>query len=291
MALALLLLLALLGTTPGPPGRVLTVATGLGAPGGGCGVPPSAWCQNWVTALRCGALGRCPHLTQGPPDVDVCAMCQQLVGFLRHVSNQSTEEKPQQVCATVKLCHGEPGAAPAVPVLEVPGTHLQGPGGAGLSPEALPMPLCWMCRKLVERAEAAVPVGSVAAAVAGLCRALPLPVAGACQCLAERYAALLLEGLLGRLGPRLLCRLFLACRNGDNWDNADAGTLPPPWVLEAVVVRLAECVREEDPKGVGAPALSLPLGPCALGPIFWCSGPEAARRCQALQHCQEHVWL
>ncbi|NWY21632.1 PSPB protein, partial [Aphelocoma coerulescens] len=168
MALALLLLLALLGTTPG-----------LGAPGGGCGVPPSAWCQNWVTALRCGALGRCPHLTQGPPDVDICAVCQQLVGFLLHVSNQSTEEvvldqvvrilclhlpfvvipclvqalKPQQVCATVKLCHGEPGATPAVPVLEVPDTHLQGSGGAGLSPEALPVPLCWMCRKLVERAE------------------------------------------------------------------------------------------------------------------------------------------
>ncbi|KAM4756289.1 pulmonary surfactant-associated protein B isoform 2-T2 [Cyanocitta cristata] len=238
-----------------------------------------------IPVSPCLTCPRCPLLQ------DVCAVCQQLVGFLRHVSNQSTEEKPQQVCATVKLCHGEPGAAPAVPVLEVPDTHLQGSGGAGLSPEALPVPLCWMCRKLVERAEAAVPVGSVAAAVAGLCRALPLPVAGACQCLAERYAALLLEGLLGRLGPRLLCRLFLACRNGDNRDNADAGTLPPPWVLEAVVVRLAECVREEDPKGVGAPALSLPLGPCALGPIFWCSGPEAARRCQALQHCQEHVWL
>ncbi|NWW19325.1 PSPB protein, partial [Falcunculus frontatus] len=147
-----------------PPGRVLTVATGLGAPAGGCGVPPSAWCQNWMTALRCGALGRCPHLTQRHPDVDVCAMCQQLVGFLRHVSNQSAMEVvldqvvgslclhlpflviqcrsmvqafvhhliygiqhlvPQQVCATVKLCHGEPGAAPAVPVLETPGAHLQ----------------------------------------------------------------------------------------------------------------------------------------------------------------------
>lgn len=36
----------------------------------------------------------------------------------------------------------------------------------------------------------------------------------------------------------------------------------------------------QDPKGVSAPVLSLPLGPCALGPIFWCSGPEAARRCQ-----------
>ncbi|NWT81792.1 PSPB protein, partial [Lanius ludovicianus] len=153
-----------------PPGQVLTVATGLGAPGGGCGVPPSAWCQNWVTALRCGALGRCPHLTQGPPNVDICALCQQLLAFLRNASNQSAVEvvldqvvgilcqqvpflgipcralvqelvhhllyesqhlKPQQACAAVKLCHGESGAAPAVPVLEVPGTHLQVPGPGG----------------------------------------------------------------------------------------------------------------------------------------------------------------
>lgn len=85
-------------------------------------------------------------------------------------------------------------------------------------------------------------MSAVAAAVAGLCRALPLPLAGACQCLAQRYAALALEGLLGRLGPRLLCRLLLACRSGDN---GDVGTLPPPWVLEAIVVRLAECISEE----------------------------------------------
>uniref|UniRef100_A0A8C3QSY1 Uncharacterized protein n=1 Tax=Cyanoderma ruficeps TaxID=181631 RepID=A0A8C3QSY1_9PASS len=230
---------------------------------------------------------RCPLLQ------DICAVCQQLFDFLRQASNQSTVEKPWQVCVTLKLCRTKPGAAPTVPVLEAPGSHLQGSGGAGLSPKALPLPLplCWLCRTLVARAEAAVPVSSVATAVAGLCRALPLPVAGACQCLAERYAALALEGLLGRLGPRLLCRLFLACRGGDNWDNEDVGTLPPPWVLEAIVVRLAECVSEEDPQGLRVPALSLPLGPCALGPIFWCSGPKAAQRCQALQHCQEHVWL
>lgn len=121
----------------------------------------------------------------------------------------------------------------------------QVPLSSRLSPEALPLPVCWLCRTLVARAEAAVPVGSVAAAVAGLCRALPLPVAGACQCLAERYAALAIDKLLGRLGPRLLCRLFLACRSGDSWDTEDMGTLPPPWVLEAIVVQLAECVSEE----------------------------------------------
>ncbi|XP_066423299.1 pulmonary surfactant-associated protein B [Molothrus aeneus] len=284
MALALPLLLALLGTSPG-----------LGAPGGGCGAPPSARCQDWVTALRCGALGRCPLLGQGPPEVlrdapseDACALCQQLLESLRKISNQSAVEDPLKVCTKLKLC-AEPGA---VPVLEGPGSHLQ---GSGLSPLSLPLPRCWLCRSLVARAEAAVPVHSVAAAVAGLCRALPLPLAGACQCLAERYAALALEGLLGRLGPRRLCRLFLACSgSGDSGDSGDSqreGTLPPPWALEAIVVRLADCVREEDPKGATVPALSLSLGPCALGPIFWCSGPEAARRCQALQHCKDHVWL
>ncbi|XP_005057990.2 PREDICTED: proactivator polypeptide-like 1 [Ficedula albicollis] len=226
MALALPLLLALLGASPG----------------GGCGVPPSAWCQDWVTALRCGALGRCPHLAQGHPDMDVCAMCQQLFGFLHQASNHSATEKPWQVCATLKLCRGEPGAAPAAPILEAPGAHLQVRGHAG----------GWRW----PRGHRHGPHG----------------------CLAQRYAALALEGLLGRLGPRLLCRLLLACRSEDTEALA---TLPPPWVLEAVV----------DPKGVGVPALSLPLGPCALGPTFWCSGPEAARRCQALQHCQEHIWL
>ncbi|KAM4883424.1 pulmonary surfactant-associated protein B [Sylvia borin] len=265
MALALQLLLALLGTTPG-----------LGAPGGGCGMPPSAWCQDWVTALRCGALEHCPHLTQGHLDVDICAVCQQTFDFLHQASNQSTAEKPWQVCATLKLCRGEPGAAPAEPLLQDAGVFPE----AVAMPMPMPMPLCWLCRTLVARAEAAVPVGSVAAAVAGLCRALPLPVAGTCQCLAERYAALVLQRLLDRLSPRLLCRLFLACRSGDSWDNEDVGTLPPPWALEAIVVRLAECVSEEDPKGVGVPALSLPLGPCALGPIFWCSGPKAAQHCQ-----------
>ncbi|NXY21359.1 PSPB protein, partial [Atrichornis clamosus] len=171
------------------PGRVLTVAAGLGAPGGGCGVPPSTWCQSWVTALRCGALGRCPHLTQEPSDVDTCALCQQLFSLLHRASNQSAMQVPsgwgtgatvvlvsvtvgiclavvlafvqhllrelqhlmsRQVCARLKLCHREPGGVLAMPVLGVPGAHLQ-----GLPPEALPLPLplCWLCRSLVARAE------------------------------------------------------------------------------------------------------------------------------------------
>uniref|UniRef100_A0A8C3V7Z4 Saposin B-type domain-containing protein n=1 Tax=Catharus ustulatus TaxID=91951 RepID=A0A8C3V7Z4_CATUS len=205
-------------------------------------------------------------------------------------SPRAALQKPWQVCATLKLCRGESGAAPAAPILEAPGTHLQvrgdtgtrgqprsvpssgcsvplpqGSGGAGLSPEALPLPLplCWLCRSLVARAEAAVPVGAVAAAVAGLCRALPLPVAGACQCLAERYAALAIEGLLGRLGPRLLCRLFFACRSGDNGDIEDVGTLPPVWVFPGDLwVTLGR--MEVSPDG---PWMSLQVSGCPRGSL------------------------
>ncbi|XP_027765749.1 pulmonary surfactant-associated protein B, partial [Empidonax traillii] len=278
MALALPLLLALLGVTPG-----------LGAPGGGCGVPPSAWCQSWETALRCGALERCPHLTQRPPDVDTCAICQQLFDFLHRVSNQSSVQVaveqvlralclplpvlaapcqsvvhsliprvlwelqhlvPRQICAKLQLCQAEPGGAAAVPALGVIGTHPQvrgalgGSGGGSVPAEALPvpLPLCWLCRTFVAQAEAAIPVSRVAAAATGLCRALPLVAVGACQCLAQRYATLLFEGLLGRLGPRLLCRLLLACQGaGDE----DVGTWAPPALLETIVVRLAECVSPE----------------------------------------------
>uniref|UniRef100_A0A8D0FZK1 Saposin B-type domain-containing protein n=1 Tax=Strix occidentalis caurina TaxID=311401 RepID=A0A8D0FZK1_STROC len=87
----------------------------------------------------------------------------------------------------------------------------------------VPLPLCWLCRTFLTRAEAAVPKEKVAAAAAGLCRVLPAVVAGACQCLAQRYAVLALEGALGRLGPRLLCHLLLACRPEDG----DAPLSPP----------------------------------------------------------------
>lgn len=79
----------------------------------------------------------------------------------------------------------------------------------------MPVPLCWLCRTFLARAETAVPKESVASAAAGLCRVLPVVVAGACQCLAQRYAVLAVEGLLGRVAPRLLCHLLLSCRNED----------------------------------------------------------------------------
>ena len=101
----------------------------------------------------------------------------------------------------------------------------------------MPLPLCWLCRTFLARAEASVPKEAVAAGAARLCRVLPAVVAGACQCLAQRYAVLALEGVLGRLGPSLLCRLLLSCRTEDGY----APLSPSRRLLGATAVPPAAC--------------------------------------------------
>ncbi|KAM6369662.1 pulmonary surfactant-associated protein B [Pluvialis apricaria] len=313
---ALALLLALLCATPG-----------LGVPGGRCGVPPPTWCQSWETALRCGALGHCVRHVWAPPTTDICADCQQIITLLIHMANESATKvavegflrrecaalpvptmvppcqnlvheyfsllladleghfKPSAICAHLELCPGEPGGAPAVPLLRALSTRLQVAAGEALP---VPLPLCWLCRTLLARAEATIPKEGVAEAAAGLCRVLPVVVTGACQCLAQRYVVLALEGALHRLAPYLLCHLLLGCRSEDSYSLVS----PPGSPLEATAAPPAACANTEDlGKGHPLPALSPNLGPCALGPAYWCSSPEAARRCQALRHCQEHVWV
>ncbi|XP_065515402.1 pulmonary surfactant-associated protein B [Lathamus discolor] len=272
------------------------------AAGGVYGVPPPTRCQSGDTELSCQDWA--------PPGTDMCASCQQVIALLIRMANESATKaavegflwhecaalpvpamvppcqelmhqywsllltdiegrlKPSAVCARLELCPGQAGGGPALSLLEAVQNRPQG---------ALPVPRCWLCRSLVARLEAAVPRARVAEAVAALCRALPLAAAGACQCLAQRYAALALERALARLGPALLCRALLGCRQ----------EAPTPRELRAPA---------EGGDGDLAPVpppleLSPRLGPCVLGPTYWCSSPAAAQRCQALQHCQEHVWL
>ncbi|XP_040550312.1 pulmonary surfactant-associated protein B isoform X4 [Gallus gallus] len=297
---------------------LLCAAAGLG--GLRCEAPPRVWSRSWDTALRCGAGGGCaqpgrPHSTQE----EICSGCQDVLSLLIRVANTTAVQaavegfvqrecaalplpgmeavcrtvartdrhgaaallggavKPSAICALLELCPGQPGGVPAV------SPHI----GALLKDAALPvpLPLCWLCRTFLARAEAAIPKEAVAAAVAQLCRALPLAVEGACQCLAERYAALALEAALGRMAPRLLCRLLLSCGpNGDG--TATAGGAPPdPAAWQA----LAE--PSPNLKLTPKPGLTPKLGPCALGPAYWCSSAETARRCEAELYCREHSGL
>lgn len=80
-----------------------------------------------------------------------------------------------------------------------------------------------------------------------MCRVLPVAVAGTCQCLAERYTVLVLEAVLGRLGPRLLCRLLLACHPEDD-GCAPPAPPRPPGDQEDAALRAGHEVRA----GVGA---------------------------------------
>ncbi|KAL2774158.1 pulmonary surfactant-associated protein B isoform 2 precursor, partial [Daubentonia madagascariensis] len=105
-----------------------------------------------------------------------------------------------------------------------PGPHTQ-----DLSKQQFPIPLpfCWLCKTLIKRVQAVIPKGVLAVAVAQVCHVVPLVVGGICQCLAERYTVILLDALLGRVVPQLVCGLVLRCSSEDG---AGPGSLPGEWL-------------------------------------------------------------
>uniref|UniRef100_A0A8B9R202 Pulmonary surfactant-associated protein B n=1 Tax=Anas platyrhynchos TaxID=8839 RepID=A0A8B9R202_ANAPL len=225
---------------------LLCATTGLGGPAERCGVPPDAWCQSWGTALRCGALELCARRGWAPSaKEDMCADCQEVVTLLIRMANESATK-----VAVEGFLRRECSALP-VPTMVTPCqnlvheylallvTHLEQHLGQDLP---VPMPLCWLCRNFISRLEASIPKEAAAAAVSRLCRVLPVVVAGTCQCLAERYTVLVLEAVLGRLGPRLLCRLLLACHPEDD-GCAPLAPPRPPGDQEDAALRAGHEVR------------------------------------------------
>ncbi|KAM4866593.1 pulmonary surfactant-associated protein B [Thomomys bottae] len=137
---------------------------------------------------------------------------------------------PKTVCRHVGLCQSgqpepeqEPGMTDplpdpllgklSLPMLRGPIFARFGPHTQDLSEQRLPIPLpyCWLCRTLLKRVQVVIPKGVLAVAVAQVCHVVPLVVGGICQCLAERYTVLLLDVLLGRMLPQLVCGLVLRC--------------------------------------------------------------------------------
>ncbi|CAO2605397.1 Pulmonary surfactant-associated protein B [Lemmus lemmus] len=119
---------------------------------------------------------------------------------------------------------------PALPgaLLARPGPHTQ-----GLSEQQLPIPLpfCWLCRTLIKRVQTVIPKGVLAVAVAQVCHVVPLVVGGICQCLAERYTVLLLDALLGRVVPQLVCGLVLRCATENVSDPGKPALISPTLLL------------------------------------------------------------
>nr|XP_035127933.2 pulmonary surfactant-associated protein B isoform X1 [Callithrix jacchus] len=139
------------------------------------------------------------------------------------------------ICMHLGLCKSwqpepeqEPGMSDPLPnplldklVLPVLPGALQprpGPYTQDLSEQQFPIPLpyCWLCRILIKRVQGMIPKGVLAVAVAQVCRVVPLVAGGICQCLAERYTVILLDTLLGRMLPQLVCGLVLRCSLNDS---------------------------------------------------------------------------
>ncbi|XP_058135009.1 pulmonary surfactant-associated protein B isoform X2 [Dasypus novemcinctus] len=134
----------------------------------------------------------------------------QLVDYLQ------SQISPEAVCEHLGLCQPRP-PGPLLDRLalpELPGLlGRPGPSTQDLAEQRLPIPLpyCWLCRTLLKRVQALIPKGALAVAVAQVCHVVPLVVGGICQCLVERYSVLLLDALLGRTLPQLVCGLVLRC--------------------------------------------------------------------------------
>ncbi|XP_034368359.1 pulmonary surfactant-associated protein B isoform X2 [Arvicanthis niloticus] len=219
-----------------------------------CTQGPKFWCQSLEQAVQCRALGHCLQEVWGHAGAnDLCQECEDIVHLLTKMTKEDTFQdtirkfleqecdilplkllvprcrqvldvylplvidyfqsqiNPKAICNHVGLCPlGQakpeqiPGMLDAVPdpllnklvLPALPGALLARPGPhtQDFTEQQLPIPLpfCWLCRTLIKRVQAVIP-----------------------KCLAERYTVLLLDALLGRVVPQLVCGLVLRCSTED----------------------------------------------------------------------------
>lgn len=177
--------------------------------------------------------------------------CRQIVDiyFPLVIDYFQNQINPKTICEHVGLCrlgHPEPGQEPElsdhlldklVPAV-LPQAHQARPRPQtqDLSEQQFPIPLpyCWLCRTLIKRIQAVIPKGVLAMTVAQVCHVIPLVMGGICQCLAERYTVILLDTLLGRMLPQLVCGLVLRCpsEDGAGAGLATLGSLPGEWLSQ-----------------------------------------------------------
>lgn len=145
------------------------------------------------------------------------------------ISVLENQFNPTAVCTKIKICHSEEAHDwnPDLlikPMLENILPHIQEAIQTMHSKTTqdmkegwpIPTPLCWMCKSFVGKFEAAIPKDAIAKGASQLCLVLPLKLAGVCQCVVEKYTIIILDTILGKLGPQLLCRLLFMCVTNEN---------------------------------------------------------------------------
>ncbi|XP_060539325.1 pulmonary surfactant-associated protein B isoform X2 [Pantherophis guttatus] len=80
----------------------------------------------------------------------------------------------------------------------------------------IPLPLCWLCRTFIAKAESVVPKAAIGKALSKVCYILPAVVEGMCQCLMEKYTVIIVDTIVSKLGPRLICGMMLMCASEEN---------------------------------------------------------------------------
>ncbi|CAM2108685.1 unnamed protein product [Caretta caretta] len=168
--------------------------------------------------------------------------CQKVVDtyFTLFITCLEGQIKPASICGKLGLCPTDPSQDKSSDkcVLQLlQGLHLDLPDGqtqGGPSKDLpFPLPLCWMCRSFVGRIESTIPKGAIAKSMSQLCHLLPGTIGGTCQGLMEKYTTTVLDLILDKVGPRLICGMLLMCATGEN-----CSPEPP---LVPLLARSTEC--------------------------------------------------
>ncbi|XP_004271674.1 pulmonary surfactant-associated protein B [Orcinus orca] len=176
------------------------------------------------------------------------------------ISHFQSHMNPKAICGSLGLCkrgQPEPGQEPepSGPLQDklvlsmLPGALQERPGPQtqDLSEQRLsipmPLPFCWLCRNMIKWIKAKVPKGMLVQ----VCHRVAPVVGGICQFLSKHYVGTLINTLLDRVLPQLLCGPTLRCSSEDGAGPAltALGSLPGEWLPQDTECQLCVSVTTQ----------------------------------------------
>ncbi|XP_015143747.2 prosaposin isoform X3 [Gallus gallus] len=224
--------------------------------------------------------------------------------MLRHL----LAEDPRELCGMLELCPtAEPG--PLHTLLSEKMAQLLGT----LFSNTEATPLCEMCEFAVRTAESLLENNMTEEQLVNdiekVCYMLPHSVIGQCKDFVDSYGKAVVIMLLEATDPQAILISYLDNELLKNETLTELGDvlekacelLPGPLTstCEALVVQYEPAavrllVQMMDPDFVctkiRACDSELTSVPCAQGPDYWCISMATATKCDAVEHCRQHVW-